>query len=107
MTDANGSLRVAFTGGVLVVCGELDAHTSGLLAVHLDPLPAGAGEVVVDLSGVEFIDSSGLRLLVATHQQATEAGRRLVLRDPSKVVERLLDIAGLADHLHVSGGSGD
>lgn len=106
MTDANEGLRVSVDDGVVVVEGELDAHTASLVAPRLDPLPDGDGDVVVDLAGIEFIDSSGLRLLVGAHQAAEQVGRRVVLRHPSTAVERLLEIAGLTGHLHVE-GSGD
>lgn len=86
----------------MVLGGEVDAHTAPELAAHLDPLPGDAGtDVVLDLGGVDFIDSSGLRVLVEANRTATEADRRLVLRSPSPAVQRLLEISGLTGHLHV------
>jgi anti-sigma B factor antagonist len=57
--------------------------------------------VVIDLSGVGFIDSSGLRVLVEAHQRAEAEARRLVLSGPSRQVLRLLEISGLMEYLHV------
>ena len=57
---------------------------------------------VVDLAGVSFIDSSGLRVLVQDHQTRTEAGESLRLRAPSAAVQRLLEISGLSGYLDVA-----
>jgi anti-sigma B factor antagonist len=102
MPDPHETLQVEASGTHLVVRGELDAHTATVLAPHLDPLPGASGDITLDLSALDFVDSSGLRLIVAAHQQAAEAGRRLVLTSPSKAVIRLLEVAGLGDHLHVA-----
>jgi anti-sigma B factor antagonist len=88
-------------GQTLVLVGEIDAHTSPDLADQLAELPGGAGDITIDMSDVEFIDSSGLRVIIDVHQRAEEVDRRLVLRSPSSAVARLVEIAGLADHLHV------
>jgi anti-sigma B factor antagonist len=101
MTGQNGSLRIQQSACGIQVSGDIDAHSVVELAEHLEPLPGGAGDIVVDLSGVEFVDSSGLRVLVATHQRAERDERRLVLRNPSRPVLRLLAISGLSHYLHV------
>lgn len=103
MSDASSRLTITShdDGSTLVLEGEIDAHTAPELAARLDVLPEGTGDVTVDMSAVDFIDSSGLRVVIDVHQRATDAGRRLVLRSPSSAVARLLEIAGLTDHLHV------
>lgn len=100
MTDAVSRLTVRAEGSTVVVDGEVDAHTCPELTAALDPLP-GSGPVEVDLSGVGFMDSSGLRALIAAHQAAAEAGRRLVISNPSAAVRRLIEISGLSEHLNV------
>ena len=52
--------------------------------------------------GIEFIDSSGLRVLVEAHQRAAAGGRSLVIHRPSVAVKRLLEISGLSEHLTVT-----
>jgi anti-anti-sigma factor len=84
--------------GALVLAGEIDSYT----APELAELLAGEPPVeVVDVAGVTFIDSSGLRVLVEAHHRRAAQGSRLVLRAPSAPVQRLLEISGLAGHLDV------
>lgn len=92
-------LSVAPTATGLVVSGELDLATAGQLADHLDPLPGHGAEVRVDLSGLTFLDSSGLRVLIEAHQRAEVAGRTIVFTGVSIVVRRILELAGVADYL--------
>jgi anti-sigma B factor antagonist len=86
--------------GAVLLSGEIDSYTAPELAERL----AGDPPVeVLDLAGVSFIDSSGLRVIVEAHQSRLAAGSRLVLRSPSAAVQRLLEISGLAGHLDVAG----
>ena len=87
---------------VVVVAGELDPHTAPDLAAHLEALvDGGARSVELDLGGLRFMDSSGLRVLLAAAERLAGAGGSLVLRDPAPAVRRLLDIAGVGDALPV------
>lgn len=101
MSEPNTRLEITANGSELVVRGEIDAHVASMLATHLDPLPGADGDVLVDMSGVEFVDSSGLRVFIDAHQRARAAGRRMVIVQPSRAVTRLLEISGLEDHLDV------
>ena len=62
---------------------------TGRTALH-SALADGAGELVVDLSGVELLDAIGLGVLVDVHRRARLADRRLVLRAATPRVARLL-----------------
>jgi anti-sigma B factor antagonist len=86
------------TEGTLVLQGEIDSYTAPDLA---EQLAADPPVEVIDVAGVTFIDSSGLRAIVEAHQARAAAGSRLVLRAPSAAVQRLLEISGLAGHLDV------
>jgi anti-sigma B factor antagonist len=99
MSDSPARLDISETLDGLALQGELDAHTAPQLAERMSELPPGDGEVVLDIKLIEFMDSSGLRVVIDVHQRAADAGRRLVLRHPSAAVQRLLEISGLADHL--------
>lgn len=88
---------------LVVLRGRLDvtAVPDVRLALHA-ALDAGTGDFVVDLSAVELIDSTGLGVLVGAHRRAGRAGRRLVLRDVSEPVARLLMRTRLDRVLHLA-----
>jgi anti-anti-sigma factor len=79
---------------IVHVRGEIDAATCDELAAALADAVATNGDVQVDVSGVSFIDSSGLRTLVLAQQRMGQQ-RRLVVRGPDATFRRLLDITGL------------
>ena len=96
-------MTVERTADGWIVGGEIDASTAPTLEQAFDDLPTGDGRVVLDLSDVSFIDSSGLRVLIALAGRADEQGRPLVLDRPSPAVARLLEITGLVE---LFGGAG-
>src|SRR6187455_2073117 len=81
---------------VVTVRGELDMSNAPTL---VDTLTRDAGvgaKVVVDLSGVTFIDSSAIGGLVSAGQTLADAGGRLAIGPRSDTVFRVLEITGLA-----------
>jgi anti-sigma B factor antagonist len=90
-------MRATVTNGnEVVLVGRLDMRGAAAAreALH-SALAAGDGELVVDLSGVELLDATGLGVLVGTHRRAQLAGRRLVLRGAAPRVARLLSVTRL------------
>jgi anti-sigma B factor antagonist len=88
---------------VLSVHGELDLATAPALREALLPVLEHENRpVIVDLSEVPFMDSTGLQILVDTHQQLASQKRRfaIVYRQPGQV-DRLLALVGLLDVLTV------
>lgn len=100
MTDGSARLEFDVVDGTLRLAGEIDAHTAPELAQRLSD-STWNGEWLVDVSGVEFMDSSGLRVLIDAHQRAESAGTRLVLVAPGRAVARIIEVSGLSDHLNV------
>jgi anti-sigma B factor antagonist len=88
---------------LLRVAGALDLAGGDLLEEALSPFLGTTERVVLDLSDVQFIDSSGLGALIAVHQQAVDAGSELALRAPSDAVRRVLDITQTAPVFEVDG----
>ena len=81
---------------VVAISGELDVATSPELEREvLALLQEGVSEVVVDASGVDFIDASGIGVLVGGVNLARETGGQLVLRGTSEATRRLLDLLDL------------
>lgn len=77
----------------VVVTGELDRSSTARFDDAVATAAAGAGTLVVDLSNVRFIDSSGVRSLIKLG--LSMQGRELVLRDPSPTVMRVLRLTRL------------
>ena len=83
---------------VLSVTGELDMNTVEVLSERVQQqLDAGAISLVIDLSGLAFMDSSGLRLLIALHDRAREEVWTLRLRSPREEAARIVLRATGAD----------
>jgi len=82
---------------VLGVSGELDGSTSAELRRSLLDLIDDQGHLKVDLdlSGLEFIDSSGIQVLVDAHRRLEAKGGLLTLRSPSSHTCRVFEICGL------------
>jgi anti-sigma B factor antagonist len=80
--------------------GEVDVATAPALTRRLDAaIGAGAGAFVVDLCDVEFIDSSGLSVLMWARELLDRDERELAIVCPPGPVRRLFDVAGVADVL--------
>lgn len=94
-------------GRVLVtVRGELDLATAPQLEETLLPALREGGHAVLDLRPLDFMDSTGVRVIVAAHHAARESGGRLtvVRTDPDGPVGRVLEISGLDAVLDVVEG---
>ena len=89
---------------VLALVGELDPQTAPLLTEQIEAVRARSDfseTVVLDLSGITFVDSSGLRVWIDAQKAMTADERRLVFRHPSPHVARLLEITGLMEQFEV------
>jgi anti-sigma B factor antagonist len=92
---ADGLVRVALKG-------ELDLSTVNKVEEELQSLEAGgAGLIVLDLSRLTFLDSTGLRCLVTADQRARDTGRRLVLVRGPDAVQRVFTITRLEERLEM------
>jgi anti-sigma B factor antagonist len=89
---------------VLAIGGELDLASSPALESELErAFNAGdASMVIVDLRELEFMDSTGLSVLVKANQRSQEAGRRFGLVNGSRQVQRLLSLTGVAERMTVA-----
>lgn len=98
---SEGTLRIRVRSGdstlTLSVSGEVDLANAETLSAELDGLAkSDAATITVDLSDLEFIDSTGIAVLVAAHHklEKCDAEVRLV-RSRASAVCRVLEITGL------------
>src|SRR5215467_4241313 len=82
---------------VMSLGGEIDLYTAPRLHGELFTLLSGDGpvQVVVDMSGVDFCDSTGMNVLLAAHRRAREQGGDLELAAPRPAVRKILHVTGL------------
>jgi anti-sigma B factor antagonist len=94
-TSPTFSYEVSTDDGQAVVhlSGELDMASAADLSACVDQLHNDdAPTVVIDLSHLDFCDSSGLRVLLTCRQNAEARGARLVLRSPPPAVRQLFEL---------------
>ena len=87
----------------LALRGELDLATAPELEGLLNARVDDGREVVVDLRDLEFMDSSGIRVLVAAHTRAGRTGTRVfvVRPTPDSAVAKIVEVAGLDRELNI------
>ncbi|MEU0400546.1 STAS domain-containing protein [Streptomyces sp. NPDC006197] len=115
--NLNVDVTIRDTGtAVLSLGGELDMETAQLLDDHLaEQLRRGRARLVLDLSALGFMDSSGLNVLIRAVHKARALGGDLYLAAPTSPVRRILEItgvtttipphAGVAEALAAAGGA--
>lgn len=87
---------------VVTLSGHLDAATAPALYEEFTELSRrGNRRVDVDLAGLDFMDSSGLSILVAEHRRTKNDGGGLVILSPNRQVIRLFQLNGLMSYLVV------
>lgn len=90
-------------GVVLTLAGELVLATVSVLQERLDHAMRGKAAVVIDLSRLRFIDSSGLEMLVGAERQLRESGVQLVLVRGPRAVHRLFELTRLDSRFEFCG----
>ena len=104
---APGELHVIVSGDdtryELRLLGELDMSTASQLREELTRVTSeGARQVTVDLSGLVFIDSTGLSVLITGLKQLRQDGGDMALRSPTPGTRRVLEITGLTEVFAIS-----
>jgi anti-anti-sigma factor len=79
--------------------GDLDIGTAAQLEEHLQQaLQAGAKHVVLDLRGLEFMDSTGISLVTRYNNESRRDGFEFALIEGNPRVQRLFDLTGLGEY---------
>lgn len=87
---------------VVAVSGQVDLASAPQLAKALAQAQDGDGtRIVVDLTGVDFLDSAGVRVLVEAAQEATQREQVLSVRGARSWVAKVLEITGVEELLRV------
>jgi anti-sigma B factor antagonist len=83
---------------LVIATGEIDLYTAPRLQSELAAVIAGAApasRVIVDMSGVDFCDSTGMNVLLSCLRQARQRGGELELAAPRPAVRKILAVTGL------------
>ena len=96
-TSARVEHRVEESGATVIsLVGELDVSNAAAVRTAMEPaLRQGVSRLVFDLTGLRFMDSSGIALILEVAHRVTSVS----LRHPSPVIRRVVETTGLADTL--------
>ena len=99
---ATATARLGNGTAVVSVMGELDRATVPAFdRTLLDVTEAGTGEVIVDLTCCSFLDSSGLRALIATKERLERSDRSLALVLSNPIVMRVFQLTGFDEWFQI------
>ena len=98
MSQPEDLLSIETSDRGITARGDIDAHTAPILAAAIE---SSGALVRLDLSAVDFVDSSGLRILIDAHQRLRDAAGSLTIIAPSDAVVRLFEISGVQDYLTI------
>lgn len=82
----------------ILLCGELDEYTAQNVRSNLDALidtQKGYVQVVIDLSELTFMDSTGVGVLIGRYKKLREKNKPIFITNPSRVAERIFKMSGL------------
>ncbi len=93
---------------VMVMDGELDMANAPALqaAIESDELSSPEA-VVLDLQGLTFLDSTGLRVILAARELCRRRGQEFAVTPGSAQVQRLLSVTGVGEHLRTIATTGE
>ena len=90
-------VEVAHVNGetILAVRGEVDASTAAAFRAAVETFDVEGARLVIELSAVTFMDSSGLGVIAGTLFRQQPVGGTLCIRNPSRQIRQILEISGL------------
>ncbi len=98
MTEQDFSMKSITAGQTLTVFleGDIDHHNARLIRSRIDTKVyiQRPDELILDLSQVSFMDSSGLGLILGRYTKAVELGITFKVANPTPQIKRILDLAG-------------
>ena len=102
-----GSVTAGESGPLIVLSGEVDLTNADELS-ELVPgqLADGTLHLTVDVAGLDFTDTEGIRVFVLAARTLRQRGRDLVLLRPRRTLARILEILGAEEVLAIQAGTG-
>ena len=98
MTELESEIKSVMHGRTMTVMieGDVDHHNSRQIRSRIDTkiFVQRPDELILDLSKVSFMDSSGLGLILGRYTKATELGIAFKVANPTPQIRRILDLAG-------------
>ncbi len=81
----------------VVLCGELDEHSASHTRIVLDDIFAGGdfNQIIIDLSELEFMDSTGIGVLIGRYKKMKTRNIPIFICNPSKHAEKIFKMTGL------------
>ena len=90
----NGALRIALEG-------RLDTNTAPQLEAELKTSLSGVTELDLDFSGLEYISSAGLRVLLAAQKTMSQGKGKMTIRHVNEPIMEVFEITGFVDILTI------
>ena len=83
----------------VLLCGELDEHSATHTRITLDNVFAGGDfdQIIIDLSELEFMDSTGIGVLIGRYKKMKDRHIPIYICNPSKQAEKIFKMTGLYD----------
>ena len=85
----------------MIVSGRLDTNTAPELELALKQLEPAKQILHLDLSGIEYVSSAGLRVMLLAHKIMLPTGGKMVLRNPSEFCRQVLGATGMDEILTI------
>ena len=79
----------------LVVEGRLDTGTAPQLEAELNKIPKTRMNLYINLSGIDYVSSAGLRVILLAHKIMLPTGGKMILRSPSAFCMQVLEATGM------------
>ena len=95
--NCNYDIQVIGTTLTVTLCGEIDHHSAVSVRNNIDNAicESGVKKTVLDLSSINFMDSSGLGLIMGRYALMQRLGGELTLKNPNERVVKIFELAGL------------
>lgn len=87
---------------ILNISGNVDSNTTPEMAMAIETrLQERSEDIIIDFSGVDYISSAGLRVVIKTHHMQTAAGKKMMLCNLKDYVYEIFEMSGLVNLLDI------